>query len=53
MSLCQQWQYHLDELLLKVSRIKIASNGKDFKWTTDFSKELINIYKEDITKIRN
>ena len=35
----------LHELLLKVSTLKIASNGKDFKLTTDFPKELKSIYK--------
>jgi transposase len=35
----------LHELLLKVSTIKIVSKGKDFKLTTDFPKELRNIYK--------
>lgn len=35
----------LNELLLKVSTIKIESNGKDFKLITDFPKELTEIYK--------
>ena len=35
----------LHELLLKVSTLKISSNGKDFKLTADFPKELTSIYK--------
>lgn len=35
----------LNELLLKVSAMKIVNNGKSFKLTADFPKELTEIYK--------